>query len=838
MPARSRRRACGDDGNQCTSDTCDGAGHCQHADLTGTCNDGNACTPDDTCIAGQCVGTVQPDGTPCNDGNACTTGDHCAGGACVVDPVVCPSCEACDVTQGCVPTISTGCREAPAGSVVLQRLSSDSLSWKWQRGEAIDEAEFGDPTTTTDYEFCVYDGNLGAAGVPGLVVSAAAPAGGSWRPAPGGFAYASPDIAHDALRRIRLKGRSAGRSSIVVRGRGSHLALPPLQSIARPLTVQLKSRDGENAHCWSAVYDPPADHGPQLFRAKRRPVRPGTRPNILIINLDDTRADGIDRMPTLTQLASEGVTFTNSFATNPLCAPSRASLLTGLYGPHHGVRALGGVLGGAHTFRLAGSDRQTMATWLQAAGYMTGLFGKYINGYGSGTEGTQGPGGTVYVPPGWTRWRGMTSSEHFGGVRGPSYTLIDEHGTPTLYDDHSSDRQYSTDLLAAELRAFIADAAGQGRPFMAVWTPYASHADIPSFRPEPAARHHQFFRALAPWRPESYIEADLSDKPRYLQQGQGNLFALIVLCDAIRIGAYETLLSVDEQLHVLLDDLVRLGIDANTVIMLTSDNGFAWGEHGLFFHKECPYEECLRVPMIVRDGRGGGGVVYDAAVLTVDVAPTVAELAGVAPPVPTDGTSFASWITGAPPPQWRDDFLIEHWRTGRNDGLNYSGQITDGDQVRVSYGDTRHQPRPSVLFEFDAGDGVAAGAEAVSIAADADGSFANLRAAVIASVPQAGVLHTPATNALVIVDASPDRAGVYILVERDQGEVIAHTYPNGDWFGVRDVTRGLTYVEHEGGEVELYDLNVDPTQLDNRADDPAYATTRQSLAVRLADLLQ
>jgi arylsulfatase A-like enzyme len=330
---------------------------------------------------------------------------------------------------------------------------------------------------------------------------------------------------------------------------------------------------------WSAVYDPPAIHGPLLFRAKRRPVRPGTRPNILIINLDDTRADGTDLMPTLAQLASEGVTFTNSFATNPLCAPSRASLLTGLYGPHHGVRALGGVLGGAHTFRRAGSDRQTIATWLQAAGYMTGLFGKYINGYGAGSEGLQGPGGTGYVPPGWTRWRGMTSPEHFGGVRGPAYTLIDEHGTPTVYDDHTSDRQYATDLLAAELRAFIADAAGQGRPFMAVWTPYASHADTPSFIPEPAARHHQFFRALAPWRPASYLEADLSDKPRFIRQGPGNVIAHIVLTDIIRIGAYETLLSVDEQLRVLLDDLVQLGIDGNTVILPTSDNGVVWGEH-------------------------------------------------------------------------------------------------------------------------------------------------------------------------------------------------------------------------------------------------------------------
>ena len=828
--------SCADDGNTCTSDTCDAAGRCQHSNRSGGCNDGNACTLGETCIAGQCVGTLQPDDTPCTDGNACTIGDRCVGGVCVVNPVVCPSCEACNVVQGCVPTISTGCREAPAGSIILRRLGSSSLTWKWQHGEATDSVEFGSPTTTTDYDFCVYDGDLGSAGVPGLVVGARASAGSHWRSTAGGFSY---NLRGGALNRIRLKSGSAGQARIIVKGKGLDLALPALQTIAMPLTVQLKSSDGASSQCWSAVYDGPPPTNPVLFRAERDPRANAIRPNILIINLDDTRADGIDRMPTLAQLASEGISFTNSFAGNPLCAPSRASLLTGLYGPHHGVRALGGVLGGAPAFRLAGSDRQTIATWLQAGGYMTGLFGKYINGYGVGNERTQGPGGTFYVPPGWTRWRGMTSPEHFGGVRGGTYTLIDEHGVPTAYDDHTTDRQYSTDLLAGELRAFIADAAGQGRPFMAVWTPYASHVDVPSFIPAPAARHFRFFQGLPPWRPVSFAEPDVSDKPRFIQGLSPGTLLNFAFTDAIRIGVYETLLSVDEQLRVLLDDLVQLGIDQNTVILITSDNGASWGEHRLFVQaKECPYEECVRVPMIVRDGRAGAATVYDAPVLTVDIAPTVAELAGVVPPIPTDGVSFASWIAGSPPAQWRDNFLIEHWRSIRNDGLTYTAQVIDGDQVRILYGDTRQQPRPSVLFEFDAGGAVTPGAVTVPIGADADASFANLGAVVSSSVPYTSPIHVPANNALTIVDSAPDHAGVYLLVERDQGAVIPHAYVNGDWFGVRDVTRALTYVEHESGEVELYDLNVDPAQLDNKATDPTYAATRQSLALRLADLLR
>ena len=831
--------SCADDGNSCTSDTCDAAGQCQHLNRSGTCDDGNACTPDDACVGGQCIGTVPPDGTPCDDGNACTTGDHCVGGTCVVDPVVCPSCEACTGTQGCVPTISTGCKEAPASAILLRRLNANAMVWKWQRGDATSRADFGSPPTTTDYDFCVYDGHLDAAGAPNLVVSTRAPAGSNWYATTNGFGYISADHTPDGLQRVRLQSGAVGKSRLLVRGSGFNLSLPPLQSITMPLTVQLKSRDRADSQCWSAVYNRAAISNPLLLRSQRATRLPQTRPNIVIINLDDIRADGIDRMPTLAQLASQGISFTNSFAGNPLCAPSRASLLTGLHGVSNGVRALGGPLGGAALFRQGGRDRQTIATWLQGAGYTTGFFGKYINGYGIPAERSQGPDGTFYVPPGWTRWRGMTSPEHFGGVRGSSYTLVDEHGVPTLYDDHSNDGQYSTDVLAAQLRAFVADAVDQNRPFFAMWAPYAGHAELPGYVPSSADRHFHFFRTLLPWRPASFDEADVADKPRFIQQLPLGSLNAVILNDAIRIGAYETLLSVDEQLHVLLDDLVRLGIDQNTVILVTSDNGVGWGEHRLYSQaKECPYEECVRVPMIVRDPRVDAAAVYDAAVLTIDVAPTVAELAGVVPPVPTDGMSFAPWIAGSPPPQWRDNFLIQHWRSVRDDALRYTGQVSDGDQVRILYGDTRRQPRASTLFEFDADAQVADDAVPVPIEASADETFDRLRTAIAAHVPNATPVHQPANDRLAILDRSPDHAGVYVLVKRDQGSVIDHPYPVADWFGVRDVARALTYVEHESGEVELYDLRADPWQLENKAADPAYATTREGLALRLADLLR
>lgn len=830
---------CTSDDNPCTTDVCSAAGECQHLPSSGACNDGNPCTSGDACSGGQCVGAAAPDDAPCDDGNACTSGDRCVAGACTAEPTSCPRCLSCNVTQGCVPTMANRCKELADSTLVLKSASTDAVTWNWKRGDATTLAELGNPTTTTDYGLCIYDGSAGLQGFPGLLASAPAPAGARWRPRSDGFAYKSRNRAADGIGRVRLSAGPAGAASVRLRGRGSSLDLPPVAAMVFPITVQLKSENGAQGECWSARYDSPASLSLRRLKAERTLPRPDRRPNILVIQLDDTRSDGIDRMPTLAQLAAEGVSFSNSFVVNSLCAPSRASLLTGLQARHHGVRRVGG---GAQIFRERGSDRQTVAVWLQAAGYLTGLFGKYVNGYGTGaTEQTAGPGGSYYVPPGWSTWRGMVSPEHYGGMRGPTYALVDEQGVVTAYADHASDRQYSTDLLGAELRTFIAAAVGKGQPFLGVWAPYASHVDLPAFLPNPAMRHFLFFNKLEPWHPASWSELDLSDKPRWMQ---GLVSAmpgdqLDLYNEGAREGAYESLLAVDEQLRLIRDQLVELGVDGNTVVIVTSDNGVGWGEHRLFLQgKECPYEECLRVPMIARDPRvAAQGIVADVPVLNVDVAPTVAELAGVTPPVDTDGASFAPWISGQPPPQWRGDFLLEHWRGTSTDSVRYTGQVTDGDQLRVLYGDPRTTPRASALFEFDSGDGVAAGALPVGIGASDDASFAALGNAIKAAVPLTSASLFAANDRLSVSDISPNDDGVYLVVERDQGGVMRHADVLANYFGVRDLANAFTYVEHESGEIELYDLTLDPAQLQNKAGDPAYAVTQSRLAARLDELL-
>jgi arylsulfatase A-like enzyme len=556
-----------------------------------------------------------------------------------------------------------------------------------------------------------------------------------------------------------------------------------------------------------------------------------SRPNVLLVNLDDARADGIDRMPALDRLAAAGTRFTQSFTADALCAPSRASLFTGLYALHHGTRTAAPPLGGAGVFRAGGADQQTLAVWLRGAGYETGLFGKYLNEY-RGTEAGAGRDGAFYVPPGWSRWRAFVSPEHYGGAGGASYAIVDEHGSVTDYDAHATDAQYSTDVTAAALREFIADAAAHRRPFLAVWTPFAPHIETPMLFPVPAARHLGVFEALPPWRPPNWDEADVSDKPRWLQSAPRDLFGVT---DLTRQRAYEALLAVDEQLDRTLSLLADLGVERDTLVIVTSDNGVGWNEHRWAAQqKECPYEECLRVPLVIRYpgvARCAPAAV-EAPALNIDIAPTVAELAGIAVPAPIDGRSLVPWLRGERPDGWRTDFLVEHWRPQRGDSLGYTGQVRDGDRLWLLHG----APRLPTVFEFDADGDAAADAVAVPIGATPDDSFAALARLASAELPELRVVARPEFGRVDAIDRAPSTTGVYWWVEVDRGRVLQPATPLPDYLGVRDVAGAATYVEYETGERELYDLTVDPYQLDNRAADPAYVETLARLAARLREL--
>ncbi|MGH3148525.1 MAG: sulfatase-like hydrolase/transferase, partial [Rubrobacter sp.] len=120
------------------------------------------------------------------------------------------------------------------------------------------------------------------------------------------------------------------------------------------------------------------------------------RPNIIFLIADDQDPESLSAMPNVRRLLTQqGKTFPNATLTTPLCCPSRASMLRGQYSHNTGIIGNGVNVGGGHdAFRALKRDRSTYATWLDDAGYKTGYFGKYMNGYDR----------EAYVPPGWDRW--------------------------------------------------------------------------------------------------------------------------------------------------------------------------------------------------------------------------------------------------------------------------------------------------------------------------------------------------------------------------------------------------------------------------------------------------
>ncbi len=225
------------------------------------------------------------------------------------------------------------------------------------------------------------------------------------------------------------------------------------------------------------------------------PPPPDTTPgrlNIVLILTDDQRPNTMAYMPrTQALLVSQGVEFTNAFATTPLCCPSRSSILTGLYTHNHGVLSNTPPLGGAPRF----VDTSTIATWLERSGYRTALIGKYFNAYDQLLP-------FPHRPPGWSTWRAFKVTDYY------NYVLV-EDSTQAPFGTASTD--YSTDVLSSEAQAFI-ESTPDSQPLFLYFAPYAPH------RPAiPALQDQGTFSGLPPWRPPSYNEADMSDKPAWVR---------------------------------------------------------------------------------------------------------------------------------------------------------------------------------------------------------------------------------------------------------------------------------------------------------------------------------
>ena len=348
-------------------------------------------------------------------------------------------------------------------------------------------------------------------------------------------------------------------------------------------------------------------------------------PNVLLILTDDQRANTLVGMPrVMEELVGEGTTYPNAFVPTSWCCPSRASLLSGKFAHNSGVweNLQASAWGSWSAFANGGEESDTLATRLQDAGYRTGLFGKYLNDTVAQGE--------DYLPLGWDAW------DAFLGGNYTRYRLSSDE-KPVR-----KDRRYLTDLLADRTLDFI-ESTPEGEPFFAYFSPFAPHYPYDAGPYAGATREAGLLdnvTAATSYPSPATNQADMSGYPRWMQKleptdvwdnaGRTNSPEMTI-SDVIERQA-DTLMGVDAAIGRMIDALRESGRLDNTLIVLVSDNGYAWGEHRLQ-GKNTPYDVSVRVPLVMRlDGVLDAGVQDQRLVAAnVDVHATILDLAGVKP---------------------------------------------------------------------------------------------------------------------------------------------------------------------------------------------------------------
>ncbi len=357
-----------------------------------------------------------------------------------------------------------------------------------------------------------------------------------------------------------------------------------------------------------------------------------SRPHIIVILLDDLDAASVAAMPiTQERLFSRGVTFSQFFATTPLCAPSRATLLTGLYAHNHGVLRNTGENAGYRAFRAFG--KETMAASLQRGGYRTALIGKFMNGYPVSEEPDD------QWPPGWDTW--IVGADH-AAYGGENYEL-NENGVVAKYGKSRED--YLTDVIAQHAVEFLAGAL-TSQPTFLFFAPYAPHS--PSL---PAREDRGSFAGAKAPRGGSFNERRVKDKPQWVRETSQLADTRIDKIDENYRDRLETLQAADRAVGSLLDAVESSGSSSNTYVFFLSDNGYFLGEHRQPHGKGAPYDAAALVPLAILGPDLPAGGTVTSVTSNTDIAPTILDLAGVEPAFEPDGRSLL--------PQMRGDSSIE-----------------------------------------------------------------------------------------------------------------------------------------------------------------------------------
>jgi arylsulfatase A-like enzyme len=396
------------------------------------------------------------------------------------------------------------------------------------------------------------------------------------------------------------------------------------------------------------------------------------RPNILYIMTDDHAAHAIsaygskvNTTPNMDRIAREGALMTKVFATNSICTPSRAVILTGQYSHLNGVTM----------FNRFDSSRETVAKILQRNGYYTGMIGKWHLGSD---------------PQGFDRWNILPGQ---GVYNDPVFYTASAESTYT--------GRYVTDVITDLALEFL-KSRPKDKPFFLMMHHKAPH------RPwDPTDEHAAHFSGLRIPEPETFwdnyetrtdalhenqqrVAKDLNNRDLKLTAPPGLTTQELARWRALKpdtvtitrdgkpvtlTGAalirwkYQrymqdylaTVQSVDESVGKMLDYLDKSGLAKNTIVIYTSDQGFFLGDHGLF-DKRFMYEESIRMPFLVRwPAQIKPGTRSDAMALNVDFAPTFLDAAGLPPAPQMQGRSLLSVLRGRTPADWRTSMYYRYY---------------------------------------------------------------------------------------------------------------------------------------------------------------------------------
>jgi arylsulfatase A-like enzyme len=351
--------------------------------------------------------------------------------------------------------------------------------------------------------------------------------------------------------------------------------------------------------------------------------------NFIVVMSDDqafpTMQDGA--MPNLDAWADQGIRFERAYVSYPICAPVRASFLSGGFEPREtGVTWNVAPQGGATRF----NDSNSLGTQFQAAGYATAHVGKYINDYNSIRP---------YVPPGWTLF--VENTDVGSSDQNPSVaTPVPERDPHRLYHY----REYALDFL---------DAHAQD-PFLLILSVTDPHHPA-----TPAPGDENLFTEFL-YRPPGYGEPDLSDKPPLIQAMAPNQcchpnFGTVAAADEFHRDQLRSLVGLDRVIESLRQKLVDLAVLDRTVFFFFGDNGLLRGEHQ-HYSKDYAYEESLGVPMIVIAPGNVPRNDPNLVVANLDIPATLFDLAGIG--AETDGQSLAPLLPDPNAP-WRTELTAD-----------------------------------------------------------------------------------------------------------------------------------------------------------------------------------